>query len=232
MFNNSNNIYENSNKNIKIENNFNFNDELLKAITEDSDDESEYDNKNRCLISLEPLTDYAIRLDCNHSFNYIPLYKEVVKQKTMRRMLHPKWRYTFKCPYCRNINSKLLPFISDLTFDDKENFICKPVIGVNTPMKFTMSLFTCEHTFKSGKKKGQMCNKPCNNLSKMCNTHHKAYEKNLQKNAFANENTTNSLVLCNAILVSGKRKGLPCNCKKIYKDNLCKRHYTIKNKYK
>ena len=112
------------------------------------------------------------------------------------------------------------------------NFICKPVIGVNTPLKFTMSLFTCEHTFKSGKKKGQMCNKPCNNLSKMCNAHHRTYKKNLQKNAIANENTTNSLILCNAILVSGKRKGLPCNCKKIYKDNLCKRHYTIKNKYK
>ena len=36
---------------------------------------------NTCLITNEPLGKNKITLPCNHSFNYLPLYKEVCKQK-------------------------------------------------------------------------------------------------------------------------------------------------------
>ena len=36
---------------------------------------TEYDNC--CLISKEPLDRNYIKLECNHSFNYMPLYNEI-----------------------------------------------------------------------------------------------------------------------------------------------------------
>ena len=41
---------------------------------------NEKDN-NLCLITNEVLDNTKIMLPCNHSFNYLPLYKEICKQK-------------------------------------------------------------------------------------------------------------------------------------------------------
>ena len=196
-------------ENIKVEGDINFNDELFKAIVEESDDEDNKPDK-RCLISLEPLNKYAIRLDCNHTFNYKPLYNEIVKQKEISR--HRRRLYNFKCPYCRNVNAKLIPYLPHAGSD------IKCIIGVNHPSKATFTLFTCEHTFKSGKRKGECCGRGTNNFSKLCNQHNK------KKKITTSQAQTNS-VLCSAILVSGKRKGEMCNCGKIFKENLCLRHY-------
>jgi len=44
-------------------------------------------------------------------------------------------------------------------------------------------------------------------------------------------NEINAILLpgCVEVLKSGANKGIPCGCK-IVKDNLCKRHYNLKNK--
>ena len=43
---------------------------------------NKYDiNSNKCLIYHHELTDNYITLKCGHSFNYVPLYKEVFSQK-------------------------------------------------------------------------------------------------------------------------------------------------------
>ena len=35
----------------------------------------------QCYISKQPLNDTAIKLMCGHEFNYMPLYREIIKQK-------------------------------------------------------------------------------------------------------------------------------------------------------
>lgn len=50
-----------------------------------------------------PLTYNFIKLPCNHSFNYLPLYNELTLTNTYKRSI--------KCPYCRTLSSKLIPYI-------------------------------------------------------------------------------------------------------------------------
>ena len=54
-----------------------FNDELMKLLLEESDD-----NVETCLISGDKLEDNFVKLECNHKFNYKDIYNEVHKQKT------------------------------------------------------------------------------------------------------------------------------------------------------
>lgn len=214
--------YENIN--IKIEGGINFNDELMKALAEDSDSESDFetsDNINKkCLISLEPLDKYAIRLDCKHAFNYKPLYNEIIKQKKNLNFGQAKYKYKhkFKCPYCRNINSLLIPHLPEAG-DNIEK-----IVGVNHPEKYTFSLFKCKHIFKTGKRKGECCDRKTNHFSKLCNMHDKTKIKPNPKPK--TQETTQS---CNVILKSGKNKGTPCKCKKIFKEGMCLRHYKSKH---
>ena len=72
-----------------------------------------------------------------------------------------------KCPYCRNIQDKILPYLSDAV----------KVHGVNYPLKYCMYLHTCNYAYKSGKKKGQYCNKKCNNTK--CSLHEALTNKNV-----------------------------------------------------
>ena len=58
------------------------------SMLEASDDEEE----SMCLISYLPFDENVIRLTCGHSFNYLPLYREIVKQK--------KYPNASLTPYC------------------------------------------------------------------------------------------------------------------------------------
>jgi len=215
-----------------IEGNINFYDELKKDVTliseknnvstvdnnipniiENSIENSIENNKayteNTCLISGKTLNEKnIITLECNHVFNYESLYNEIIRQKRYVNY-NEITRLTInqiKCPYCRNIQDKLLPYFSDAV----------KVHGVNYPLKHCMYLHTCNYTYKSGKKIGEFCNKKCNTAK--CNLHEALTNKNILDN--------NSQLKCNKILISGKNIGNTCNCK-IYKDNLCRRHFKL-----
>jgi hypothetical protein len=126
-----------------------FYSELKKELSVDST------NKEQCcLITQMPLSDNYITLECNHKFNYLPLYNEVVKQKACLNSLETTRLKIneIKCPYCRNINKKILPFI--------DIYGVNIVKGVNYPKHLTMKLHSCEWIFKTGKNKGICCNKP------------------------------------------------------------------------
>jgi hypothetical protein len=106
---------------------------------------------NICLITKEPLQDNFVTLDCGHTFNYTSLYNELLKQKTNTNYLeiaNIKINET-KCPYCRQITPKILPFID-------MNGI-KIVKGVTSPKTYSMRLNDCEWIFLNGKKKGIQC---------------------------------------------------------------------------
>ena len=59
-----------------VEGNINFQEELYKLLDEDSDNEDEL-----CQITGAPLKENHVVLECNHHFNYEPLYKEIYRQR-------------------------------------------------------------------------------------------------------------------------------------------------------
>jgi hypothetical protein len=180
--------------------------------------------KEHCLISFDDLEDDHIVLKCGHKFNYKPLYYEVYN----RKIHQTKYEITsllinqIKCPYCRNIQSCLLP--------PRNGF--ESIRGVNDPVKYCMKPFKCKYIFLAGKNKGSMCNKECfNTYCKKCENII-SKRKNENENVDKNENKKNTNIVkckntniekCNALLKSGKNKGNVCG-NKAFENGLCKKH--------
>jgi hypothetical protein len=104
-----------------IEGGIDFYEELYKSL-----DNEQNDNQDCCLITNLPLDNDFVKLECLHKFNYGPLFKELCKQK--RNVNDENYNITkmlIKCPYCRCLQSNLLP--------PKEGF--KLIYGVNTSTK-------------------------------------------------------------------------------------------------
>ena len=115
-----------------IEGGINFYEELYKSLSENDSKEEEH-NDNVCQITGMPLVDRYITLECNHRFNYGALYKEISKQKytfrtynveTLSKSEFKKFNeantdYFIKCPYCRCIQFKLLPYYEDSEYPMK-----------------------------------------------------------------------------------------------------------------
>jgi hypothetical protein len=125
------------------------NKEIFMKLLMDSEDENQNNNtKERCLISNEILDNNAITLICNHKFNFLELYNEVVEQKTKKLLDNSKLRLNeIKCPYCRTINNKIMPY-----FKYYENKILK---GVNHPPDLSIQLYECTYIDKSLNKCGK-----------------------------------------------------------------------------
>ena len=100
--------------------------------------------ENVCLISKEGLNDNFITLPCKHTFNYFPLYKEVILQKISPNSLETSRLspHQIRCPYCRLIVNTLLPYIH-LTNVEK-------ITNVNYPSNKFMKHFDCEQKLKNG----------------------------------------------------------------------------------
>ena len=127
-----------------IENNIDFFSELNKEISNNKTDEI-------CLLTHQQLEENYITLSCGHNFNYIPIYNEVCNQKK-DNYLETTYLLVnqIKCPYCRSITNKLLPYIEH-----------KDVVyrrGVNYPLRYCMALYNCQW-MKYGKKEQCLCNK-------------------------------------------------------------------------
>lgn len=148
---------------------------FFSLLNEDLDkSETNKDEDECCLISKQPLTYNYITLPCNHKFNYIPLLKEIITQKTTRNPLNVTMLmlHQIQCPYCRSIHNKLLPFVP--------TSVCsKRIRGVTAPTLYCMNQKTCTWRFKSGKRKGQLCGKEAyeNDKGCFCNNHHKCNSK-------------------------------------------------------
>jgi hypothetical protein len=148
-----------------------------------------------CLITDEPLTDLSVNLSCGHSFNYVPLYKEVCLQKTGKNYLEISKLSAneLKCPYCRKIQRGLL------TFHESLEMICPKVYGVNastpsaakpapaakqppakpSPAMMAMAhaayITACPQLLKTGANKGMPCGKNAylhDNTAGLCVRHY------------------------------------------------------------
>jgi hypothetical protein len=100
-----------------------------------------------CLISREPIV-HKITLPCQHSFEYLYLYQEVIEQKNR----HIEY---FKCPYCRSIYYSTLPY-----YEIEE---VKKIIHVNYNNKLLLPMFHCQwkecNLFGNVYKNGHYCKK-------------------------------------------------------------------------
>lgn len=119
-------------------------------------------NDDRCLISNDILTDNHIKLECGHTFNYLPLYNEVFNQKTKKLLDNRNLKINqIKCPYCRKIIDNLLPYYSIYPIEK--------IYGVNAPEKHSMIINKCQYI-----KKGNIpCDKPAFKINNIycCNLH-------------------------------------------------------------
>jgi hypothetical protein len=57
-----------------------------------------------------------VELECKHAFNYVPLFKDLVNHKTKFSSLdtHRLKVNEIRCPYCRNKQGNVLPYIEEL----------------------------------------------------------------------------------------------------------------------
>lgn len=186
-------------------NNSNFT-KFLEEICDDNNNNSD----DVCLITGTPLEENYIKLFCGHKFNYKPLYQEIVCQKVNPNHLEITKLKTkqMKCPYCRKIQNHLLP--------PRETF--NTVHGVNSPLRFCMKPYICKDIFKSGKRKGQICGRPCR--TKFC-SYHKKYNETLIKKEKKQ---------CCFILTRGKNKGKLCSRTAKNGCEYCTQHLKIINK--
>jgi hypothetical protein len=132
-------------------------DIFLNYLSENNENN---ENNEKCLISNELLVSNYITLECNHKFNYIELYNEVVEQKTKKILDNSKLKLNeIKCPYCRSISKNLLPYF--------KYYNTKPIKGVNYPHDLSIKLNECQYIEKNSKlcgknacitKHGNFCN--------------------------------------------------------------------------
>ena len=118
-----------------------------------------------------------------------------------------------KCPYCRNVQKGLLPH--------RKGF--PKIRYVNWPPSLVMKSNLCCAILKSGKRKGEMCGKPC--YEKYCGSHLHYLNQDEKSIVKANYPT------CEAIIKSGKRKGEMCGCKlkpQFIQNKRCGKHLKIK----
>ena len=87
-----------------------FNEELLKCLCDDTDDTDESKDET-CLITGEKLKDNHLTLECKHKFNYDSIFNEVVSQKKPTQLETTRLKKNqIKCPYCRKVQSGVLPY--------------------------------------------------------------------------------------------------------------------------
>ena len=167
----------------KIEDDLEFYNMLYSELKKDQVSNTEI---KRCLISKQPLDDTKIKLMCGHEFNYNPLYREIKKQKTHHNHLSivRLKKNQLQCPYCRNIQDKVLPY--------KPYEGVTKCYGVNSPPSYEMLMDKCQYIFKSGKRKNQACSKQCN--GKYCNGHLKLVEKQKEKQKKKEEMKENTII--------------------------------------
>ena len=93
-----------------------------------------------CLITHEPLKRNSINLTCGHTYNYVPLCKELIIQRSRSSRL--------TCPYCSQHINKFIPYVPNLYRDEFKRIVRK---------SNCIDLRQCDYVYKRGAKKGMKC---------------------------------------------------------------------------
>lgn len=110
-----------------IEGGIDFYEELYKSLDVDEDNNKTEDDKNLCLITNKPLCDKFVKMECEHKFNYIPLYLDIKNHKQKYNSMESSSTKLnideIRCPYCRKRQQGVLPYYEELGLEK--------IIGVN-----------------------------------------------------------------------------------------------------
>ena len=105
--------------NYNIENGLNFYETLKQTIALHSSEKNE--EEGLCPISNTPLELFFFTFECGHKFNYAPLFKDIYNhKKKYNNMEHGKGQLhmnEIRCPFCRKIQTGILPYYAELPFD-------------------------------------------------------------------------------------------------------------------
>ena len=178
-----------------IEGDIDFYAELYKSLYEDDknidekDDGSQKEEELVCLISNMPLTENHVKLPCKHSFNYLPLFKDLVNYKKKYLLMEstPLKISQIRCPYCREKHDMLLPFYEGMAGVTEEHGVnCIDETKIHgVPMTPTSCCFIVSYTSYNGSPV------VCNNYGYLlqennkyyCNYHKYKMIKSMQKKA-------------------------------------------------
>lgn len=174
---------------------------LFNSILNDKQNYNNNDNNNKlCLILNEPLEPTHIKLPCNHSFNYLPLIKHLIKYYEVNRYIN--------CPYCRTFINGVIPY-NPMIYKYKIRFI-------NWTPDSCIFNHKCSH------------DENCHiNATVFLNDKYycyKHYRKHIEIDKNNKKNIYDKNKFCSIILKSGKNKGNPCGCKTILNEDYCLRH--------
>jgi len=127
-----------------IEDGFDFYKELYESL-DNSGNYIEHENGPICLITNAPLTNHFVELECKHTFNYIPLFKDLVNHKTKFSALdsHRLRTNEIRCPYCRNKQNTLLPYIEELNLPKQHGVNYINMEEINTPNVLDVKIGQC-----------------------------------------------------------------------------------------
>jgi hypothetical protein len=102
----------------KVEGGIDFFAELYKSLDIEENEEKTDEDKNKCLITNEILTNNHISLNCGHKFNYLPLFYDLVNHKKKFNFMESQsgklQANQIRCPYCRKKHDALLPYYPEL----------------------------------------------------------------------------------------------------------------------
>ncbi len=216
----------------------------LYSSLEDPDEEE----VNCCLITDEPLAEFSIKLDCGHTFNYVPLYNDVANHKqkfnTMESSIGALKTNEIRCPYCRDKHPRVLPYYESLglpklngvnaVFKDKmcAYLIPNPNYLPDEPIDglLNFKFLKCKCYGLSDQEDTEFyCDKHKRVLAKeakallMQKKKEEVEKKKMEMAKKKEETEQKKIVLCETILKSGQRKGEKCNAVAT-SDNCCKRH--------
>jgi len=135
------------------------NNDLFFEMLNNVEETSDTDNKNICFITNDALTESHVKLTCGHTFNYYPLYREIVKQKcSERNKLNHLALSMIECPYCRKVQNGILPYI-------KMSGV-RRIKGVNSPKEWTLKTKKCKECNKICV--DDYCSKTCERINNKC----------------------------------------------------------------
>ena len=122
-------------KNYIIDCDIDFYSEINQSLSDDkklSIKEQSNDQQKCCLIDKTPLSEYFVKLPCGHSFNYVPLFKDLCNHKikyNKKERSNRLKKNQIRCPYCRIVSNELIPFYENYIFNNNEKI--PKVYGVN-----------------------------------------------------------------------------------------------------
>ncbi len=214
----------------QLEDNIDFYELLKKSI---ADEQEENSRESVCLITNLPLVEPYITMKCGHSFNYVPLYKDIACVKANNHMERKRLNANqIKCPYCRSVENHVLPYIRQPKCGRKDMVNWFDISKHKARNFIFYSEGVCKLCEDSTKR---TVLSPCGKFH-YCLEHYqeqypkgKAFSKKKAYNFSENIDTEENVVIqtepkgCCAILKSGTRKGQMCGAPS-KSGNMCLRH--------